>query len=365
MRRPTHRAFTLIELLVVIAIIAVLIGLLLPAVQKVREAAARSTCQNNLKQFGIAMHNYASANDSKLPASRGFPPGQTAGDDKFRCWTHLVLPYIEQGNVANNYDPNLRWSDATPNASGVSNLDVAKTNLKLFACPSAPTARRDGATFVTSWTGPPAGSVTIPAGQYGIGDYAAIRQVRNRYYTANGLPTPSPSNPVGLLDQLFPTAIVSVTDGLSNTVMYVEVAGRPNNFRRRTGQPNVQDVGTGSPGGNVTPGISGLGTSGASSFAGITDQIGWASPDGGVISIDGANPTSGRINGSSNANEENGTDGTCIMNCNNNSEPFSFHTGGVNVCMGDGSVRFLRESITAASFAALCTARAGDLATDD
>src|SRR5262245_39168230 len=127
--------FTLIELLVVIAIIAILIGLLVPAVQKVREAAARTQCQNNLKQIGLALHNYESTFKCFPTSGEGNRNNATAFD-VVSTWT-MILPYIEQGNVYQQINPNVYYLDQ-PNQAPFQAV------IPIYICPSNPSSGSSG-----------------------------------------------------------------------------------------------------------------------------------------------------------------------------------------------------------------------------
>jgi prepilin-type N-terminal cleavage/methylation domain-containing protein len=116
--RSVRSAFTLIELLVVIAIIAVLVGLLLPAIQSVRSAAARIQCDNNLKQIALACHNYHGANGKFPYAVMDFQPGETTGS--YNSGWICILPYLEQDNLANQYNVDYESNSTVINAGGFS-----------------------------------------------------------------------------------------------------------------------------------------------------------------------------------------------------------------------------------------------------
>lgn len=152
---------------------------------------------------------------------------------------------------------------------------------------------------------------------------------------SNGITNPlgTTDNP-GALENGKDTAITAISDGTSNTLMITEAAGRPSHYLLG------RDTGNGPPSG---------------------EGFGWSDPDTGSGSLDGCNATTGAVNTNSTAF---GT-GTCVMNCNNDSEPYGFHSGGVNAAMCDGSVRFIRTSVPAATFAALVTARGGEVNTLD
>ena len=352
--RSDRRGFTLIELLVLIAIIVILIGLLLPAVQKVREAAARMQCTNNLKQIGLAVHNYESGYNSLPHPGQCDSTGSSTTTYMTQSTATLLLPYIEQENVFRLMDQEITYPNAVTTAlpAGVllhpkhrgaayndpnfpnTNL-AAKTKIKTFICPSTPIApERSDPALYGAWdymfiavsdiedgfTGGSAGAVT-PVGERPTSGARRLAQQMEGMLSCNG------------------RTITQVTgaDGSSNTALCIEDAGRAHpsagSFGSLSSRPSVFDDGVAWSGGS---------TGGRRMFA-------WADPDSVTNGLSGpSNSTGIRTAKINNNNTPTGGPTTCPWtnnNCGPNDEPFSFHTGGVNCCMGDGSVRFLRDSI--------------------
>lgn len=318
MLRYYRRGFTLIELLVVIAIIAILIGLLLPAVQKVREAAARLQCQNNLKQLGLGFHSYESARKS-------FPPAIAIAPTEPRAipWGVLLLPYIEQGNLYKQYDRTALVTDA-------SNQALIQTPLSVFQCPTTPNPDRiymdgpiPGNLYIDSWPSDLL-SWSAAAGDYTVTGGIRLDTLNACYNTGDrtGALEPKVERKPGSIP--FGTRILAISDGTSNTFLLGELAGRPAEYVK------------GKETGNTNP------------FQGA----GWGD------ALSGDNWFVGSLHDGSNSS----TGGSCVVNCNNRRGEglYGFHTGGANVLMADGSFRFLSEDLNHCSFAAMVTRHRGE-----
>jgi prepilin-type N-terminal cleavage/methylation domain-containing protein/prepilin-type processing-associated H-X9-DG protein len=319
-----RRGFTLIELLVVIAIIAILIGLLLPAVQKVRDAAARMKCQNNLKQIALAAFNYESTygyfpSGANVPLATQYTPPANGGTltgtaaakfgpapipTQFLSWVEALMPYMEQGNLYNQ-------------------LNTAQTqyaNLSKTLSPPAP-----GATVIPILVCPsdvglpnPAQIIGFSGYYFGMISYGGNAGTRSTFYTDTTLD--------GIFFVNSRVTIGSITDGTSNTLFFMERFHKDNNWQAAAG---ASALGINTYGGWVW----------TNSFSGedLTLSCPWNRASN--IPWD-ANLTSKVINWTIPNGAPSGFTTTDDRLC----VPGSGHTGGANFAFGDGSVRFLTDS---------------------
>jgi prepilin-type N-terminal cleavage/methylation domain-containing protein len=352
MTRRSRQGFTLIELLVVIAIIAILIALLLPAVQQAREAARRTQCKNNLKQFGLAFHNYHDVYGMfAKPEILGLRLG--GGCLNFASstnWTTALLPYMEQNNLYDLLNLNISPYDPV-------NRAAYRTIIPNFMCPSAPT---DNQLVVYSIppgiplaSGFPPTCADSPPSQWAMNfdggriDYEHISGVRgvlaNRAYAnwpggASGNRHGYSTWAIRSLDVPYNdggqgSKIRDILDGTSNTILLSELASRNQLYYKRIRQSSSAPF----------------------DEAWISERTGggaWGDP-----------LKENWVNGTGFSGPPTGDGGLCPINCSNRKSAglYSWHTGGAHITLCDGSARFLNQNIDIFIFAGLITAIKGEV----
>jgi prepilin-type N-terminal cleavage/methylation domain-containing protein/prepilin-type processing-associated H-X9-DG protein len=322
-----RQGFTLIELLVVIAIIAVLIALLLPAVQAAREAARRSQCTNNLKQLGLAMHNYHDSVSSfpigamgvrSLIAGGRYPDGTPVGNAR-RTWLPMLLPYIEQGVVANSYNFSQIFNSYL-------NTTAELTQISVLSCPSDPnqgsienSPPRYQHNYVVNW-----------------GNTTWQQNMTTTYNPTVGIYPPGTTNSVPFLGAPFTMdksfGIQSITDGTSNTLLMAEVK------------------------------------IGADITGGIQDHRGDIWNDDWMCAMFTAfTPPNVSFNDylGNDCNYPYQNNPPCIVQVPYFIAARSYHPGGVNALMADGHVQFFKNSIAYTTWRMLGSSQGGEVLSSD
>ena len=356
MVRRSRQGFTLIELLVVIAIIAVLVAILLPAVQQAREAARRSTCKNNLKQMGLALHNYESAYKRFPSGGEGTDWTGTASSplvntgvvkngsafDPHSTFTS-ILPYFDQAPVYNSMDLRFQYNATASTA----NMAATKTKIAGLLCPSngvylddpqsygqtdyMPTVYTDIAILSTD----PGMMVTV--GRRNASTTTNRNSRRDGTLALGG-------TPMGLM-----------TDGTSNTIAIAEDAGKQFLITTPGGVSSKYQAPTGTQDGCSDANMAAM-TPGGN----FRCPNRWADPDNGS-GVSG--PGCGTFRLINNNNRPTGGPTGCLWSANNvgpNDEIFSFHTGGAQAVFADGAVRFLSENMDSAVIAKLVARADGE-----
>jgi prepilin-type processing-associated H-X9-DG protein len=344
-----HTAVTLVELLVVIAIVAVLVGLLLPAVQKVREAAARAQCRNNLHQIGLALHGHHDA-------AGGFPPGFTVtGTDNLEMggFGGLVplLPFLEQDNWFRRWDPNRTWYES-PNA------EIVPVEVKVFYCPG----NRTGGVIDMAFLVPVAGR---PLPYQAASDYLLSKGANAAMCEATRVPPAGR----GAFDVNTRTRLTDIADGASATFAVGEGAGNNPRFGIRhyyadtapaadlfPGQSRLIDQ-SWSSGPTATNALHSLGLLGGACLGVTALRGGHPDPFDERMNRPLALPALDFNNGCVNAGTAPGTYDII-------SGFRSVHPGGCHFLFCDGSVRFVGEAVAPDAYRALSTIAGGEVVGD-
>jgi prepilin-type N-terminal cleavage/methylation domain-containing protein/prepilin-type processing-associated H-X9-DG protein len=341
LHRSARRGFSLVELLVVVAIVGLLVGLLLPAVQAVRESARRTQCLNNARQIGLAMLGFETANGFYAPAnSTGanamWPPNAPGEHGMFA----LLLPYLDNGSLLTTlgYDYDQNWDAAV-------NRPAAQTIISTFACSSTP----DGPRKITAGRYP---TNDLRSWQPACNDYGTLVAVETVLYTAVGQTPPGDRQRQGMLPTNSRTTAAHVLDGLSNTLAIVECGNRP--LRYFNGRPmGLRSTAATTPCNKHNDTLATAWADNAATFTLHGADQATGVPNSSCYHTDatGRVPPSGVTGG-----------GQCVMNCSNWDEPYAFHPGGINVVFGDGSARFLADDLAPLTMIAITTRSGGEAA---